>query len=52
MPHLVFRNPFVSLNGVDLSDHVRQATLDYKAELQDDTAGGDSSRNRLGGRSL
>lgn len=49
MAHAIFKNPFLSLNGVDLSDHVRQASLTYEAELQDDTAGGDNSRNRLGG---
>lgn len=47
--HFVWKDPFVSINSVDLSDHVKQATLSYKSELQDDTCGGDNTRNRLGG---
>ncbi len=49
MAHFVWKNPYVLINAVDLSDHVKQATLDYKAELVDDTCGGDNTRTRLGG---
>lgn len=47
--HFVWKDPHVSLGGVDLSDHVKQATLNYSAEAPDDTTGGDSTRNRLAG---
>lgn len=47
--HFVWKDPYVLINAVDLSDHVRQATLTYRSELQDDSAGGDNTRNRIGG---
>lgn len=49
MAEQVFTNAFLSIGGTDLSDHVRQVTLEYSAELQDITAMGDDTRNRLGG---
>ena len=49
MANMVLRNAFVSLNAVDLSNLVRQVTLSYSAELQDDTAMGDTARSRIGG---
>tara|TARA_R110002110_G_scaffold115958_10_gene287250 strand:+ start:2755 stop:3162 length:408 start_codon:yes stop_codon:yes gene_type:complete len=49
MAELVFDNVFLSLDGTDLSDHVRQVTLTYQAELQDKTAMSDNTRSRLGG---
>lgn len=45
----VFSDAFVSINGVDLSDHVRSVTLNYSAELVDETAMGDTTRKRKGG---
>lgn len=45
----VFKNPYVSINAVDLSDHVRSATLSYSAELQDKTASGDGTRSMIAG---
>lgn len=49
MANMVLRDAYVSLNSVNLSDHVRQVTLSYSAELQDDTAMGDTARSRIGG---
>lgn len=49
MAHLVFTSPSVTLNSVDLSDHVRSVSLDYKADMVDDTNAGDTTRVRLGG---
>jgi hypothetical protein len=49
MAELVYDNCFLSLDGTDLSDHVRSVTLTYQAELQDKTAMGDNTRARLGG---
>lgn len=49
MAVLVLTDAFVSINAVDLSEYVRQVTLDYKADLQEDTAMGDSTRSRVGG---
>jgi len=49
MTKQVLTDAFVSINGVDLSDHVNQVTLNYQAELQDSTTMGDDTRERLGG---
>lgn len=49
MAEFVYTNAFVSVGGVDLSGHVRQATISYSAEMQDKTAMGDLTRTRLGG---
>jgi len=49
MANVVLTNAFVSLNSVNLSAFVRSVTLNYAAELQDDTAMGDSARSRIGG---
>jgi hypothetical protein len=49
MANMVLRDAFVSLNSVNLSSLVRQVTLTYSAELQDDTAMGDTARSRIGG---
>ena len=49
MAEFVFTDAFVSINGTDLSDHVRQVAINYSAELQDDTAMGDTTRSRLPG---
>lgn len=49
MATFVMTDAFVSINAVDLSDHVRSVTLSYSAELQDDTVMGDTTRSRTGG---
>lgn len=49
MANIILKNAYVMINAVDLSDHVKQVTLNYKAEMQDDTAMGDSGRSRLPG---
>ena len=49
MAEFVFTNPYLTINAVDLADHVRSASLSYSAEMRDITAGGDDTRNRLGG---
>ena len=49
MAATVLRDAFVSVNGVDLSDHLRSVTLEYAADLQETTAMGDDFRTRLGG---
>lgn len=36
---IVILNPHITLNSVDLSDHVKKATLDLAADVQDATAG-------------
>lgn len=46
---LVLTDAFVSIDGVDLSDHVRSVTINYAAELQDKTAMGDTTRIKIGG---
>lgn len=49
MSSFVFVDGFVQINSVNLSASGRQATVDYSAEQQDDTAFGDTTRSRLGG---
>lgn len=49
MAEMVLTNAKVSINSVDLSDHVREVRLSYSAEIQDKTAMGDTSRERIGG---
>lgn len=49
MAEQVLTNAFLSVNAVNLSDHVRSITLRYAAELQDITAMSDATRQRLGG---
>lgn len=49
MAKLVLTDAEVVVNSVDLSDHVSSVTLNYSAELQDETAMGDGTRQRLAG---
>lgn len=49
MATFVFTDASVTINSVDLSDHVRSVTLDITAEEQDDTAMGATFRSRKGG---
>lgn len=49
MATFVFTDAYVSVASTDLSDHVKSVTLNYSAELQDDTVMGDTTRSRVGG---
>lgn len=49
MATFAFTNASVVINSVDLSDHVRQVTLNVQADQLDDTAMGDTFRSRIGG---
>ncbi len=49
MAQSIISNAFVSLGGSDISNHVTGVTINYKKELLDDTAMGDSSRSRIAG---
>lgn len=49
MAEFVFTNPYFTIGGVDLADHVRSLTLEYSADLVEATAGGDTTKVRLGG---
>jgi hypothetical protein len=42
MPTLVYTDAFVSINGVDLSNHVKSVNITYEAEMLDDTVMGTS----------
>lgn len=42
MPTMVYTDAFVEINSIDLSDHVKSVTLNYEAELLDDTVMGTS----------
>ena len=45
----ILKDAFVSINAVDLSDHVESVELPDSVELQDATVMGDTARRRLGG---
>src|SRR5713226_8906663 len=45
----VLKNAFVLINAVDLSDHVKQVTLNYDADMKDNTAMGMSTKSNLPG---
>lgn len=49
MATFAFTDASVVINSVDLSDHVRQVTLDVSFDDLDDTAMGDTYRSRIGG---
>jgi hypothetical protein len=49
MATLVLTDADVVINSVNLSSAVRSVTVNYSAELQDETAMGDDTRIRLGG---
>lgn len=49
MATFAFTDASVTVNSVDLSDHVRQVTLNVSAAELDDTAMGDTFRSRIGG---
>lgn len=44
-----FKNAKVIINSVDLSDHVRQVTINYSAEMLEKTAMGDNGKTRVAG---
>lgn len=49
MPNRVLTNSYLLVNAVNLSTFVKSITLNWKAEMQDDTAMGDTARSRIGG---
>lgn len=49
MPVEVLRDAFVSINAVDLSDHVSSVTLNTSKEIQESTVMGDTARRRISG---
>lgn len=49
MASLAFTDAYVSLGGTDMSAYVKSVTLNYSAEMLDDTAMGDTTRVNLGG---
>lgn len=48
MANMVLTNAYVMINSVNLSSYVKTVTLNYKSEMQDDTAMGDTARSRIG----
>lgn len=49
MTVLAFTDAYVTVNSVNLSDHVRQVTLNVSADELDTTAMGSTYRARIGG---
>lgn len=49
MGQIILNDVQVSVNGVDLTPHVKSVTLNYEAEELDRTAMGDTARRRIGG---
>jgi hypothetical protein len=49
MARLVLTNAFITINGVNLSDHIASVTLTTSDDVVETTAFGDSARTRIGG---
>lgn len=49
MASFAFTDATVTVNSVDLSDYIRQVTLNVSADELDDTAMGDTYRSKIGG---
>lgn len=49
MATVAYTNAYLSVNGNDLSSHVAELTLNYTAEMLDETAMGDTNRVFKGG---
>lgn len=49
MAVIVLKNASVTINSVDLSDHVKSVTITYSAEVLDSTAMGATSKGKVAG---
>ena len=49
MANMVLYNAYISVNSVDLSDHCHSLTLNYEAEMLDETMMGDLTRSNKPG---
>jgi hypothetical protein len=49
MATFVYTDASVVINSVDLSDHVKSCSLNYEAEMLDDTVMGDTTRSNMAG---
>lgn len=49
MASLAFTDAFVSINSVDLSAFVKTVSIDYSAEMLDETVMGDTTKKNKGG---
>lgn len=49
MAFIVLKDAYLTVNAVDLSDHVKQVTLNYSAESLEDTAMGATTKSRVAG---
>jgi len=49
MSELVFTDAFVSVDGNDISDHVKSVTLNYSADAPDNTVMGDDTKSGAAG---
>jgi hypothetical protein len=49
MAKMVFKNGFISVNGVDISDHVTEVTIDTSRDEVDVTAMGSTNREFVAG---
>ena len=49
MPIQIITGGLVSINNVDLSDHVQECSIDYGSETQDKTTYADGTRRVIGG---
>lgn len=49
MPKFVIKNPAITINSVDLADHIASVTLTSTVDEIETTAFGDNGRTRIGG---
>jgi hypothetical protein len=49
MAVMVFKNAFVSINGVDLSNHTKSVQITHSAATQDNTVMGQNTKSNISG---
>ncbi len=49
MAKFVLKSPQVTINAVDLSDHVESVTVNYSAEIKEQTSSSDATKTKLPG---
>ncbi len=49
MAEIIYKDPYVTINGVNLSSFVKQATIRYGAEILDKTAGATNAKKKIAG---
>lgn len=49
MPKFILKSPQVTINAVDLSNHVQEVAISYGAEIKEVTTSGETNKTKLAG---